>query len=218
MLFDLDGTLIDSVPDIACAVNAMLVEFDRPTHDVETVRGWVGRGLSVLIHRVLTGGDDAAASADEHANAVSAFRRHYASCCTSETLPFDGAVELLNWLPTAGVRVAVVTNKPTAFARQIIETLALNTDLVIGAEPHRPLKPDPSAVFEAVDALGGGVGWMVGDTTYDRDAARAAGARFIGVELEGDQGRNISQHTSEDEPVFASLQSLHRWLADEVLL
>ncbi len=218
MLFDLDGTLIDSVPDIASAVNHMLEEFGRARRDVDVIRGWVGRGLSVLMHRVLTEGDEAGADRDEHTEAIATFRRHYTSCCTHETVAFDGASELLTWLPSAGVRVAIVTNKPTDFARRIVETLSLPTDLMLGAEPRRPLKPDPAAIFEAVAALGGGRAWMVGDTTFDRDAARAAGARFIGVELEGDQGRNISDHTTCDEPVFSSLTSMHRWLAEEVLV
>jgi len=217
MLFDLDGTLIDSVPDIAGAVNLMLSERGRPPRDVQIIRSWVGRGLSVLMHRVLTDGADEGGEPGEHAEAIRSFRRHYKTCCTRETRPFVGAPELMTWLPTAGVRVAVVTNKPTGFARQIIEALRLPAEVVIGAEADRPLKPDPSPLHEAVEALGGGRAWMVGDTTFDRDAARAAGVRFIGVELEGDQGRNISEHTSDDEPVFSSLAAMHRWLSEEVL-
>jgi phosphoglycolate phosphatase len=217
MLFDLDGTLIDSVPDIAAATNKMLCDRNLPQHEAAVIRSWVGRGLSSLVHRALDGGGLALAPAADLADAVSCFRSHYHARCTRDTVAFDGARELLAWLPTVGVRTAVVTNKPTAFAKQIVEALDLATNILVGAEPHRALKPDPSSLHEAVTQLGGGTAWMVGDTCFDRDAASAAGMPFVGVQLEGDQGRNISNITSPHEPVFESLASLHGWLERDVL-
>jgi phosphoglycolate phosphatase len=216
MLFDLDGTLIDSVPDIAAATNKMLDDRGLPCHDADVIRGWVGRGLSILVHRALAGGGNEVATPSDHAEAVQIFRHHYSSCCTRNTVAFDGASELLDWLPSVGVRTAVVTNKPSSFAVQIVEAIGLVTNVLVGADPGRPLKPDPASLHEAVELLGGGTAWMVGDTSFDRDAAHAAGMQFIGVQLEGDQGRNIAEITADDEPVFESLRDLHAWLRDEV--
>ncbi|MCP4758026.1 MAG: HAD-IA family hydrolase [Planctomycetes bacterium] len=214
MLFDLDGTLIDSVPDIAAAVNAMRSEFGMAAASVDQVRSWVGRGLSMLMHRALTDDAEGIAEVGQHEESIRIFRSHYQNCCTHQTVVFDGGRPLLEWLAASDIKVAIVTNKPVHFAKQIAESLEIgcHCDLIIGAESHRPLKPDPASIIEAVEQLGGGCAWMVGDTVFDRDAARAAGVPFVGVQLEGDQGRNISEITSKDEPVFDSLTSLHRWI------
>lgn len=214
ILFDLDGTLIDSVPDIASAVNAMRRAFSMGEVSTERVRGWVGRGLSVLMHRALTDDDDGEAAAADHASSIRLFRSHYKQCCSQHTVVFDGGHELLGWLAASPIKVGIVTNKPVQFAEQIAESLAIRShvDALIGAEDHRPLKPDPAALHEAVHALGGGDAWMVGDTSFDRDAARAAGLQFVGVQLEGDQGRNIGDITGPKEPVFESLRELHQWM------
>ena len=212
MLFDLDGTLIDSVPDIAQAVNGMLQEIGRPPESEAQIRSWVGRGLHILIHRSLTGGHDDSDDDALHAKAVARFRYHYDIHCTERTRAFDGAHELLVWLRTHDVGVAVVTNKPTAFSVRIVNALNLPVDAVVGAEPHRPLKPDPAALHEAVAELGGGDAWMVGDTVYDLDAARAAGMPFVGVQLEGDTGRRIETLTTPEEPVFDSYVDMLHWL------
>jgi phosphoglycolate phosphatase len=214
LLFDLDGTLIDSVPDIATAVNHVRVSLAMPEVSVGQVRGWVGRGLSTLMRRALTGDDDGAAAPGDHAESIRLFRSHYVGCCAEHTKVFDGGDELLAWLAASPTKVAVVTNKPTSFAAQIAETLGIDRhlDVLLGAEPHRPLKPDPSPLREAVDLSGGGSAWMVGDTSFDRDAAHAAGIPFVGVQLEGDQGRNIANIVDPDEPVFSSLRDLHDWL------
>jgi phosphoglycolate phosphatase len=218
MLFDLDGTIIDSVPDIAEAVNAMLTEFNLPVASVQRVRGWVGRGLSTLMHRALTGEDNGTAIPGAHNESIAVFRRHYQHCCARQTTVFAGGEALLAWLADSEVKVAIVTNKPTNFAVQIAATLGItgHFDLILGAEPDRPLKPDPTALREAATRLGGGVAWMVGDTVFDRDAAVSAGMPFLGVQLEGDQGRNIADITTGDEPVFESLRDLHVWLQDRV--
>jgi len=212
MLFDLDGTLIDSVPDIATAVNAALAEMNRPTESEERIRSWVGRGLFVLIGQALTDGGEADHDDHAHTQAVAAFRRHYATCCTQRTQAFDGAVELLAWLQSQGIGTAIVTNKPVEFARRIASALSLPIDVIIGAEADRPLKPDPAPLHDAVAELNGGDAWMVGDTVFDLEAARAAAMPFIGVQLEGDTGRDIGTLTTSSEPVFESLVDFRRWL------
>ena len=217
VLFDLDGTLIDSVPDIASAVNAMLLETGRATHPTDVVRGWVGRGLSVLMHRAITGTPDGEAESAEHREAIRIFRHHYASCCTRHTTVFEGGHELLGWLKERAIATAIVTNKPDRFAEQIVAALDLVVDVVIGATDQRPLKPNPASLCEAVSVLGAKSPLMIGDTSFDLDAARAAGIPFAGVQLEGDLGRNISELLEPHEPVFESLADLHRWLAEEVI-
>jgi len=218
VLFDLDGTLIDSVPDIAAAVNAMRSDVGKAAASVDLVRSWVGQGLSTLMHRALTDDADGKAEPGQHEESIRIFRGHYQHCCADRTVVFDGGAPLLEWLAGSGIKVAIVTNKPIRFAEQIAEALEIDQhcDLIIGAEPHRPLKPDPASIHEAVGRLGGGTALMVGDTVFDRDAARAAGVQFVGVQLEGDQGRNIAAMTSDHEPVFESLGALHRWIESEL--
>ena len=95
MLFDLDGTIIDSVPDIAVAVNAMRAESNMLPAAEDVVRSWVGQGLSVLMHRALTDDDGGVADAVDHKAAIAVFRRYYNDCCAQQTVVFEGGDALL---------------------------------------------------------------------------------------------------------------------------
>ena len=135
VLFDLDGTLVDSVADLYLGVCGMLRDLGRPEIPVEDVRAYVGRGMHNLVKRVLAGSLDAIddpAPAPQHA--VDSFRRHYAEANGKHATCYPGVVEGLQMLKEKGIPMAVITNKPDAFTLPLIEQLGLGGffDVVVG--------------------------------------------------------------------------------------
>ena len=121
VIFDLDGTLIDSVPDLATALNRMLSELGRDVVAPESVRNWVGDGSRILVHRALSGSIDGRADEDLAADAYGRFQNHYADCCLEETRIFEYGEELIACLRERGVKTAVATNKPERHAIHLME-------------------------------------------------------------------------------------------------
>jgi phosphoglycolate phosphatase len=179
VLFDLDGTLADTVPDIAAALAATLDEVVVPPPPVSVVKEMVGDGARKLIERAL-----ARASASGDLDALFArFLVHYrANLCVGSRL-YPGVREGLERLRGAGVALAVLTNKPGAFARSLLDSLELGGTFsaVIGDGDGFPRKPDPGAA-RALIARAGTVGAraaLIGDGLPDVRTARAVGARAI---------------------------------------
>ncbi len=191
ILFDLDGTLVDSSGDIAAAVNRTLAGLDLPTLPTGEIVSFVGDGVRKLMERTFArlgvGGVDAA---------IARFKRDYREHCLEATRPYPGLPALLAAL--APTPMAVVTNKPAAFARQILAGLDLQAHFgaVVGGD-EAPLKPDPAPVRLAVERLGlapveaAGAGLMVGDHGNDVAAGRAAGLTTCGVLWGFDQGAAV---------------------------
>jgi phosphoglycolate phosphatase len=183
--FDLDGTLVDSVADIAAALNSALADRGHPPLPVEAVRGMVGGGARNLVARA-----SVAAALPAGVGAIDdllgGFRAHYERGLAVHTRPFAGIEEALDALRTAGVVVAVATNKPGVFARPLVQTLlpgrcaaVLGPDDVDGR-----VKPDPAlllALPAAAGTPGYPLGCHVGDSAVDVDCARAAGVPVVGV-------------------------------------
>jgi phosphoglycolate phosphatase len=181
VLFDLDGTLVDSLSDIAASVNHVLGELGHPILDLDTIRGHVGDGARSLVERCLPAGVGPAA-VDE---ALVRYQARYRSHLVVHTRPFDGVVPLLGALRSEGVRLAVVTNKPEAPARALVAQLFADGtfELVIGEGPARPKKPSPAPALFAASALGAAPSRtaFVGDSAVDVETGRAAGMTAIGV-------------------------------------
>lgn len=191
ILFDLDGTLVDSSADIAAAVNRTLSGLDLPTLPRAEIVSFVGDGVRRLMVRTfdrlgVRGVDEA----------VARFKRDYRARCLEATRPYPGLPALLAALdPTPK---AVVTNKPVAFARQILAGLGLQAHFgaVVGGD-EALLKPDPAPVRLAIERLGqaeaqaAGRGLMVGDHANDVAAGRAAGLATCGVLWGFDQGAAV---------------------------
>lgn len=180
LIFDLDGTLIDSAPDIAESVTAALAEHEIHV-DADEVRRYIGDGAARLIERVLAARrlelDDAARD-----RAIDAFHAHYQAHPCRATRCYPGVAEMLAARREEGVRLAVCTNKPQAVAERVLAELALaeRIDVLIGAGRY-PLKPDPAPLQACLDALGTTAENTVyiGDMDVDRQAARAAGLRVV---------------------------------------
>ena len=182
VLFDLDGTLIDSVPDIAAATNELLARHGLDPLCVDAVRRMIGHGVSPLVQRAF-----AARSIPLEGDALDArvaqmmpiYGRHLVTLTT--VLP--GASACLETLAQAGVRLAIVSNKPMPFTRAICDHYGFSRHVAVvqGAEAHLAKKPAPDMLYAALDAMGAGRSRavMVGDGEADVQAARAAGLPVV---------------------------------------
>ncbi len=179
VLFDLDGTLIDSVPDIAAALNEALVPAGHDALSLAAVTGIIGGGSRALIARALGGEALPSAIDDVHA----AFLSAYSARPLLLTRPYDGALETLQTLVREGVQLGVCTNKPEPLTHAILEGLGWGElfGSVVGGLQGQPAKPDAVPVRRALAMLDAAPcsSVMVGDSRADAGAARAAGCRSI---------------------------------------
>jgi len=179
VIFDLDGTLVDSAPDIAAALAATLREADVPAPPLERVKAMVGDGARVLIRRALA---DAGATADEEA-LFARFMEHYrVGLCVGSRL-YPGVAEALDRLAASGIPAAVLTNKPGALARPLLEQLGIAGRLsaIVGDGDGYPRKPDPGAARAILTKAGVAAARaaVIGDGLPDVQLARALGARAV---------------------------------------
>ncbi len=182
--FDLDGTLVDTAPDIAVALNAVLHEHRLPALPFAQARVMVGRGARVLIEQGFAAAGEPL-SAAETPPLVERFVEIYRTRIADLSRPFDGCVEALETLASAGAILAVCTNKRTALSIALLDALDLTRHFaaVIGADAAPAPKPDPRHLITAIDAAGGfpARALMVGDSAADVGAARAAGVPSVVV-------------------------------------
>ena len=177
VLFDLDGTLLDSIPDLSEACHRMMVELGRAPHSIDTIRTFVGKGMLNLVRRCLA--EHGTASDAEMAAAVDAFRRHYAEVNGLATTIYEGVVPALAALQAQGVAMACVTNKPAAFTGPLLERMGIAGyfGATVSGDTLAEKKPHPAPLIHACELLGVTVAesLMIGDSANDAEAARAAG-------------------------------------------
>jgi len=201
VLFDLDGTLVDSAPDIAHAANLALREVGCVTRSEAEIRTYVGNGAEKLIHRCLTGEREGEATEALHAATYRAFQSHYAKCLSDRTRVFPGVLETLEQLGDAGILLGCVTNKPARFTLPLLEALELarHFRVTVSGDTLPRKKPDPAPLLEAArrckveaaDCV------MVGDSLADLGAARAAGMRIFCVDYGYPAGADLSAHAPD---------------------
>lgn len=184
VLFDLDGTLIDSLVDIADATNRMLAQRGLPRQPYARFPQFIGEGASKLVERAL-----AAAGAEmtdvELDAGLESFRQEYARALVVHTRPYPGVLAMLEALQAAGVRLAVLSNKPDPWVHEIVPRLLPGIDFVAvqGQKPDVPRKPDPAAALALCSRLGAepAEAVFVGDSAVDMMTAQAAGMRPVAV-------------------------------------
>ncbi len=181
LIFDLDGTLVDSKLDLAHSVNAARAHFGLPPLDLETVGQYVGNGAPTLIRRAM--GPEA--TEDDLKRALEYFLDHYRDHSLDHTRPYPGIPELLEALHQKGVRMAVLTNKPVRVSGRIIEGLGLGKyfDRIYGGNSFDQKKPHPVGVDTLLNELGVARerAMFVGDSSVDVRTARNAGIKVCGV-------------------------------------
>ena len=181
IVFDLDGTLADTAPDIAAALNHALHLLSRRTLSLDEVRGMIGHGVRALLHSALvaTGGADDAAMALGYPALTSFYDAHL---CV-HTRPYPGVTDALDALAGQGITLAVCTNKLEQPSRCLIDALGWHGRFaaIVGGDTLAVTKPDPAMLRLAVERAGGGPAAMIGDSIVDVQTARAAGLPCVAV-------------------------------------
>ena len=182
-VFDLDGTLVNSLDDLADSANATLRAHSFPVHEVEVYRYFVGNGSRKLIERILP--EEYAADMAFVEQFMSEYKDCYAQNLLQKTKPYDGIMEMLAELRRRGIPMAVCTNKHQSAAETIVEALFPHDTFweIIGDQEGLPRKPDPQKVLRIMRDFGvtGEQTAYFGDTDVDMDTARNAGAFAVGV-------------------------------------
>jgi len=218
LLFDLDGTLVDSVPDIAVAIDRMLVSLQLPTAGEARVRDWVGNGAQKLVQRALAYGYDEPENAVIWAHLTEAHKRYsdfYREKLAVHTRCYDGVVDALQHLHAAAMPLAVVTNKPEVFAVELLRELGLLPlfACVIGGDSVAERKPMAAPLLEAARRMGIDAAncWMIGDSKTDIHAARNAGMPVVAVPYGYNHGEDV--RVFEPDALVESLADLATALA-----
>ena len=184
-LFDLDGTLIDSAPDIHAAATAMLRDLSLPDILLDEARDYIGDGMPRFVKRALTRQWWGEPPADLLACATESMNKHYARECTVGRRVYDGVANTLTTLQQRGWKLACVTNKPTRFTEPVLAACALADffDTVVCGDSLPAKKPNPLPLRHACAEMQSDCShaWMIGDSVADSAAATAAGCRFIAV-------------------------------------
>lgn len=208
IIFDLDGTLVDSLEDLADSMNAVLASRGFPTHPVAPYQRFVGDGIATLVRRALPStdrGDDLIASC------VLEMRQEYAGRQLAKTRPYPGVAELLRSLAERGLKTAVFSNKPDGPTREVVAALfaAHPFDAVRGARPDAPLKPDPTVALQLAGENGEAPEETVyvGDTDTDMLTGQRAGMFTVGVTW-GFRGEEELRASGADSIVHKPLELL----------
>lgn len=211
VLFDLDGTLVDSAPDMAVAVDRMLAELGHAPAGVERVRHWVGNGARRLVMRALSGDIDGVPPEVETEHALAAFLAYYGERLSVDSRVYPGVVDGLDRLRADGYGLACVTNKPESLARPLLEAMGLGRYLpvVVGGDTLPERKPEAAPLHYAMAAL---EAWpdrtlMVGDSRTDVDAGRNAGTGVVCVPYGYNGGEDV--RAMGPDAVVSSIEELH---------
>ena len=180
IIFDLDGTLVNSLEDLADSANYAVKQFGYPTHPTESFRYFVGNGIPKLIERCLP---ESERSPERIEEVRKVFGGYYDLHFADKTSPYDGIPELLDKLKREDVRTAVASNKADSFTGRIIDSFFKGSfDAVIGSREGVPRKPAPDIVFDIMKELGADVSdtYFAGDSDVDMYTAKNAGVTAIG--------------------------------------
>ncbi|KRG33332.1 phosphoglycolate phosphatase [Psychrobacter sp. P11G3] len=217
LIFDFDGTLIDSVPDLADATNAMLTTLGKDTYPIEMIRNWIGNGSRLLVERALVGKVEVAEgelTVEEADHAEQIFFEAYQNLSGSKTVAYPDVDNGLKKLHAAGYTLALVTNKPIRFVPKILQSFGWQ-DLfseVMGGDSLPVKKPDPTPLLHVCETLNVSVeqSVMIGDSRNDMLAGQNANMDTLGLSY----GYNYGQDIRELNPTeaFDHFADLVAWI------
>ena len=218
ILIDVDGTLVDSVPDLGYCVDEMMQRLGRPPHGEAAVRNWVGNGVERLVRRALIGALDGEPDDADFSRAYPIFLDLYAENTSKRSVLYPGVREGLDWLRAAGYPLGCVTNKAAQFTEPLLKDLGVydRFDIVISGDSLPKKKPDPLPLLHAADYFGVAPAdsLMVGDSVSDVSAARAAGFRIVCMSYGYNHGEDI--RLAKPDAVIDSMTELQGLLAARV--
>ena len=200
LIFDLDGTLINSALDLGLAINDMLTTLGKAPFESDTIHHWVGNGAVPLVKRALS----ASRTIDENLDpklveeALEIFFKSYQKNLAKATVPYEGVKETLDTLKNKGYRLTIVTNKPFKFVAPILEKLELDTffELILGGDSLSEKKPHPMPLLHVCKTLNISIeeSLMIGDSKNDILAARACDMQSVGVSYGYNYGEAIDAY------------------------
>jgi phosphoglycolate phosphatase len=195
ILIDVDGTLVDTIPDLAFCINEMMVQLDMPRRGEARVRLWVGNGTERLIKRALTGRMNGEPDEDLYQRALPIFLNFYAQNISKRSRLYDGVREGLAGLRAADMRLGAVTSKPERFTLPLLKQMHLLDyfEIVVSGDSLPRKKPDPLPLLHAAEvmSIAPAHALMLGDSETDVIAARAAGFQIVCVSYGYNHGENI---------------------------
>ena len=201
VIFDLDGTLLDSAPDLALAINLMLTDLGFEAAPEPLIRSWVGNGAQTLVSRALQhSGCDSSQDSSHFNDALAIFLAHYQTHLTTHSVLYNGVFDTLMQLKQSGLQLALVTNKPMLFIDPILSAFKLRDvfSITLGGDSLAVKKPHPKPLLHACEQLGISVeqAVMVGDSKNDILAAKAANMQSVGLTY----GYNYNEAISLQNP------------------
>lgn len=197
VVIDLDGTLLDTAPDLADAAEEMLGELGLPQVPLAEIKTYIGNGVSRLVKRALTRDMQAEPEAELFGRALASFERHYGAHVSRKSRPFPGVVEGLRAFKAMGLRMACITNKAERFTVPLLRDTGLLEyfELVLSGDSLPRRKPDPLPLLHACERFGVAPSelLLIGDSLNDTQAARAAGCPVFCVPYGYNRGRPVQE-------------------------
>jgi phosphoglycolate phosphatase len=202
VLIDVDGTLVDSVPDLTFCVDEMMQQLDMPVRGEAAVRQWVGNGVQRLTERALTNDLDGHPDAELFARAMPIFMELYAENTSKRSRLYDGVLEGLDFLQSCeGLKIGCVTNKAEQFTLPLLTDLGIvdRFEIIISGDSLPEKKPHPLPLLHAAEKLGVKPedSVMIGDSKSDVKAARAAGFQIICMTYGYNHGEDIRNYSPD---------------------
>ena len=214
-MIDLDGTLLDTIPDLAAAANLMLTELQRPALPESLIRNFVGKGIDNLIERTLTGSMDGKPDAALFQQALPIYERSYRAVNGKHTTLYPGVTAGLDWLRAQGYPLVCVTNKAERFTLPLLDYVSLSSyfEIIVAGDTLPQKKPHPAPLLHACTQLNVAPGemLMIGDSINDAQAARAAGCPIFCVTYGYNEGHDV--RTLDVDAVVESLVEAGRLIA-----
>ncbi|RLV59375.1 phosphoglycolate phosphatase [Parashewanella curva] len=212
--FDLDGTLVDSVPDLAAAINGMMMELNLELASEDQVRSWVGNGAEVLVQRAITWSIQRSPESSVLKEALAVFLRHYDLHLNQHSRLYPSVKATLSNLHKQGYQLAIVTNKPQQFIAPLLQAFGLDAyfSLIIGGDTLGRKKPDPLPLNHILQQwqLENSQLLMVGDSKNDILSAKSASIASIGLTYGYNYGEDIG--LCGPDAVFDDFHHIENWV------